>query len=277
MPYYVQRDFSGKVVTLYSHPAVQDDGFCLTEPDPLADDHPEILAFLAAQPVLPAIKMPTEAEMAVSNRQWEQSQEEARTLQKLMLAHFTSMSHLELALGALLQQLLNVQSPALHVARAIYFSIPGFDQRCVTVGKAVQQFVEDHMRADRAKYSELEHLAQSWSKVRDRLAEVRGVRNVVAHGSISMIQHGGRYQARLMAPVFDPIRVGNPLAKGSNPGLGVADLQAAMALMQHVARCVDRLNDSFTEFHKFGVAAVVKQRPRLEANLTALEKVGRGS
>ncbi|MGH8717853.1 MAG: hypothetical protein ACREV0_02765 [Burkholderiales bacterium] len=272
MPYYVQRDFSGKIVGLYASPAEQDDGFCLTDPDPLPDGHPEIVAFFEKHPA-PKMEMPTPEQWTEIHRQHEKNEEDIRKLGQLMLSHFHEISSLELALSGLLQQTLNIQGAALNVARAIYFSIPGFDQRCITVGKALQQFVEDHLNADRKRYAEMESLIGLWSRIGERLKDVRGVRNVVAHGSINLVPHGGKHNARLTAPVFDPIRVGNVMIKGSNPGLGPDELEKAIAVVRKVSRCVDRMNDTVTAFHQFGLEALLKTRARLEVNLQALESL----
>ena len=273
MPYYVERDFSGKVVGLCTNPSVQEDGFCLTDPDPLPDDHPEIVAFWKEHPA-PQFPMLTREQMEEASRQQEKNQEDVRKLERLMLAHFSHMSSLELALGGLLQQILNIQGNAQNVARAIYFSIPGFDQRCITVGKALKQFVEDHLNSDKKRYAELESLVGFWSRIGEHLNSVRSVRNVLAHGSISIVPHGGKRNARFTAPVFDPIRVGNLLVKGTNPGLGYDDLVKALAELTKVSLCVDRMNESITAFHQFGLDALLKKRARLEANLQALENLG---
>jgi len=45
MSYFVQRS-GGKIVGLYRAPQPQTDGTCLTDPDPLPDDHAEVVAFL---------------------------------------------------------------------------------------------------------------------------------------------------------------------------------------------------------------------------------------
>ncbi len=44
---YVQRDKNGVLCGLYANPQPQPDGTSLTEKAPLADNHPDVLAFLA--------------------------------------------------------------------------------------------------------------------------------------------------------------------------------------------------------------------------------------
>jgi hypothetical protein len=46
MAYYVQRNWQGEIVGLYSGPQPQADGTIPTETEPLPDDHAEILAYL---------------------------------------------------------------------------------------------------------------------------------------------------------------------------------------------------------------------------------------
>lgn len=54
MRYYVQRDTSGKVTGLYTVPQPQADGSVLTEPTPLPDTHPDVVAFLNPPPPPPS-------------------------------------------------------------------------------------------------------------------------------------------------------------------------------------------------------------------------------
>lgn len=72
MPYYVQRNFAGKIITLYASPAVQDDGFCLTDPDPLPEDHPEMIQFFAENPPPPGREI-TRAEVDRSRNEYEEN------------------------------------------------------------------------------------------------------------------------------------------------------------------------------------------------------------
>jgi hypothetical protein len=272
MPFYVQRNFLGKIVGLMANPSVQEDGYCLTDPDPLPDDHPEVVEFLKEHPS-PIIQPITQEQRLVHDKQYEENRENSEKLQRLMLSHFQQMADLELALGALLQAILNIKAPNSNVARAIYFSIPGFDQRCVTLGRAIEQFVHDHLQADKSQYDDISRIAEAWSKLQRPLKSVRATRNVVAHGSVSLIPHGGRHHARLTAPVFDPIRVGNLINKGSIPGLGVSDLQRAIILIRHVSMCADRINDCITAYHDYGLPALVEKCARLDANLKTLESL----
>ena len=42
--WHVTRDVSGNITGMYSNPRVEEDGTVLTDPTPLADDHPDIVA-----------------------------------------------------------------------------------------------------------------------------------------------------------------------------------------------------------------------------------------
>lgn len=46
MAWYAQRNASGNVIGLFANPQPQNDGSDLTDGIPLADDHPEVVAFL---------------------------------------------------------------------------------------------------------------------------------------------------------------------------------------------------------------------------------------
>lgn len=59
---YVSRDELGKVSGLYLCPQPQPDGTCLTKPEPLPDDHPEVVEYLNAQ--MKSQKRLTDGELA---------------------------------------------------------------------------------------------------------------------------------------------------------------------------------------------------------------------
>lgn len=270
---YIQRDLSGKINGVYTSPQPQPDGFCLTEPDPFPDDHPEVVAFLAQFERYDELHPYTKEDSDRRLREYEENQKEAENLRGLVLRHWGTWAHLEMTLSGLLQAVLHVQGPPNNVARAVYFSIPGFDQRCITVVKALTQFVDDHLEMDRKKYCDLEMLTNAWGRIGNFLTEAKKIRNAIAHGSVSYVPHGGRHNARITAPLFDPIRVGNHLRKGSNPGIGSADIEKSLQLLERLQWCIDRINESVSVFYQFGPEALPKTRARLEANLQALESL----
>jgi len=53
---YVQRDGGGAVVGVYENPQPQEDGSCLTDPEPLRDDAPEVVAFMERTARVPDIQ-----------------------------------------------------------------------------------------------------------------------------------------------------------------------------------------------------------------------------
>ncbi len=272
MAHYVQRNFVGKIITLYASPAVQSDGFCLTDPEPLPDDHPEIIEFFTTHPGPPARQITAE-EANSARKEYEKNKADTEQLQRLVLSLLHCWSSLELAMSGLLQAILNTKPPAMHVARAIYFSLGGFDARKNIVAGALNQFVEDHLSADAKKFGELKTLACAWGTIDAELSKARKKRNNVAHSSIAILRHGGKWQARLVAPVFDPIGVGNYLRKGTNPGMGTTDLEKAIALTNKVSQCVDRVHEAIAEFHEFGPQALPKKLARLTHNLQALHSL----
>jgi len=83
---YVRRNFIGKIIGVYTNPQPQPDGSCLTEPDPLPDDHPEVIAFLKDFPVLTQAYMTEEDFLREKNDQ-ERVEREIPQLQDLVLRH----------------------------------------------------------------------------------------------------------------------------------------------------------------------------------------------
>lgn len=50
MMYYVQRNQAGAIIVIYANPQPQPDGTCLTDPKPLPDTDPSVVAFLNQKP-----------------------------------------------------------------------------------------------------------------------------------------------------------------------------------------------------------------------------------
>ncbi len=61
---YVQR-INGIITGVYTCPQKQEDGSCLTDPDPLPDDHPEIVAY-REKLAIPAPKRLTDGDLATA-------------------------------------------------------------------------------------------------------------------------------------------------------------------------------------------------------------------
>ncbi len=269
---YIQRDFDGNIVGLYANPQPQEDGTCLTEPDPLPDDHPEVLAYRSAHPT-PEFVAPTKEEWEKIRLAQQEIEQDKKKLQNLMLHHFQWWAELETALSLLLQEILNIRPPGHNLARAIYFSLGGFDARMTMTTKALEQFIHDQVAADRKSNQQLETLGSLWGKMNSHMRGARGTRNNVAHGQIGNLPHGGKYHARLTSPFFDPIKQGNPLAKGSLPGMGTKDLEAAITLIRKLIGFVDRMNEAIRAFHQFGPKTFPETIARLERNLQAIESL----
>ncbi len=267
---YVQYDHAGKIVGLYSSPQPQPDGTCLTEPEPLLDDHPEVVAFRAAHPS-PEFPKPTLKEIEQSRLMMEKLEQDSKKLNNLMLHHFQHWADLETALSLLLQEVLNIPQPGINIARAIYFSLGGFDARTTVTTKALKQFIHDHVAADKKSNQQLETLQTLWGKSKNYMQQARVARNNVAHGHVCFLPHGGTYHARVSSPFFDPIKQINLIAKGTLPGMGEEELLAALELTRKLISFVDRMNEAVRAFHQFGPQTLPGTIVRLETNLRSLE------
>jgi hypothetical protein len=271
---YVQRNFVGKIIGLFASPAPQPDGTCLTEPDPLPDDHPEVVQFLAEHPMPESIsRMPTQQEMEEALKEHERLSSEQKQLQNLMLGHFQAWARLELALSGLLQIILNIQPPANQLARTIYFSLGGFEQRMTMITAVIKRFIDERVTDDKSN-SPLRKCIDLWVGVCEEMKAARRDRNTVSHGSLINLGHGGKRHMRVTAPVFDPIRVTGPLAKGTLVGLGIEELSLALKRVDRIAICVDCMNKCITAFHEFGPATLTGTIAVLERNLQEAQNLG---
>lgn len=263
---YVQRDFDGKIVGLYANPQPQEDGTSLTETDPLPEDHPEVALFRAAHPILdyPA---PTLQQLKQLQLAHDELKRDEKKLQNLMLHHFRIWAELETAMSLLLQAILNTPPPRNNLARAMYFSLGGFDARLTMTTKALEQFIHDHVAFDRKSNQQLEMLNALWKRISTEVRTAKLIRNNIAHGQIGSLPHGGKHHARLTTPFFDPIRQGNPLAKGSLPGMGINDLEVALKDLKKLIGFVDRMSEIIQAFYQFGSRTLPETIARLERNL----------
>jgi hypothetical protein len=271
---YVQRDFSGKIIGLFSYPAPQPDGTCLTEPDPLADDHPEIIQFRVDHSIPESLtRVLTDAEMKEIGKEQERLSREQTQLQYLMLNHFQRWAELELALSGLLQEILNIQPVGNALARAMYFSLGGFEQRVNMLTAVIKQFINEHAHSDKNS-SLLRECISLWAKICEEIKSAKRDRNTVAHGSILDLPHGGKRHLRVTSPAFDPIRVTGPLAKGTLVGLGIEELSHALKRLERVSICVDCMNKCIMNLHQFGSATLPETISVLEKNLQEAKNIG---
>ena len=271
--YFVERDIDGNVVGLTAHRTQQEDGTYLSDPEPFSEDHPEIVAFLGAHPP------PSQAQMKTTMEQFERMRaqqlvvdEEAKKLQQWMLNHFQAWAELENALSLLLQAVVNCPGSQ-NVARAMYFSLGGFEARYVMVTKALQQFVLDNLAKDETAHADLQTLVDVWGKTDPHMQTAKRSRNTIAHGHILTIPHGGKHIARLTAPFADPIKFSNLLVKGSLPGMGSEEILFAVTLIRKLHGVVDRTNEAIAGFYKYGPRSLPKTIARLELNLQAVQSL----
>jgi hypothetical protein len=137
---YVQRNFSGKIIGLYTNPQPQPDGTCLTEPDPLPDDNPEVIAFREQHPVPPSLLTPpSREEIKALHREYESNERELRELDNAILVHMKAWAELETALSALFYETLHIEPRSSRIPYVIYYSPDGFDARQKIVDKVLRQ------------------------------------------------------------------------------------------------------------------------------------------
>jgi hypothetical protein len=242
---YVQRDHKGNIVGLYAAPQEPVDGIPRTGPEPLPDDHPEVVAFLQKLEALhgPRPKpppMPTIEEMKRRTAEGERLKREHEEIKKAV-DHFNAIfAGLEIALSALLYATLNIRKS--QVAYAIYYSPTSFDARATLVDNALTQIISE---SDELKESELLSL---WQCVHANIAPARRLRNALAHGSQITLSIRGKQHARFAPLAFDVIRLGRPMAKRQIPGLTANDISAGAKKAQVVRDQIDIANRIITDF-----------------------------
>ena len=258
---FVQRNWRGEIIGLYSSPQPQQDGTSLTEPEPLPDDHPEVVAYRAKHPVPEGfLKPPTEQEhrrFAAMNKAAEKEHERIRR----NVTQFTiAFSGLETALSALLYAMLNIQKS--QIAYAIYYSPTSFDARAELVGNALIQLATEN--------KPLADLLEIWTTISDSIRQARNLRNAIAHSSPLTHSINGKLHARLSPPAFDVIRIGRRLAKRQIPGLSAHDIWEGIKKVRALDECVDCVNRLVAEFHD-GNPSLQKRYDALKRGLTKLD------
>jgi hypothetical protein len=261
---YVQRDRTGKIVGVYANPAPQPDGTCLTEPDPLPDDHPEVVEFFTKFP-LPKIVPLTDKQRQQMRREEEAQSAEFHELRNLMLNHFHVWSQLEMALSALLYVLLNIQPKSSHIAYAIYYSPSGFEARRKIIDDAVIQFIKEN--------PDIESLRNHWNDINRYLGLARNKRNIVAHGSPLKLTIRGKNYIRLAPPAFDVLRIWNKTTAGTIPGLSTKNLSDAICQVQQLQECVDSVNKFIDAFQENDSESLKERFLLLEANLKKIHNL----
>jgi hypothetical protein len=182
-------------------------------------------------------------------------EEAKKELEEWILKHFQVWANFENVLSILLQDIVSCPgSPS--VARAIYFSLGGFEARFTMVTKALQQFVLDNIAANSKENAALKKLVDVWGQTNAFVQAARKVRNIIAHGHVLSVPHGGMLQARVSSSFTDPINFGNLLAKGSLPGLGTDDVRRAALTLHRIGVVVGCTDEAIKAFYLHGPKAL---------------------
>lgn len=257
---YIARDFTGKIVGVYTCPQPQRDGTCLTEPDPLPADHPEIVEFMKGVPVITQAGM-TEDDFRREREDHDRMEKEIPLLQNLVLQHMQAWTQLETALSSLLHAAINIQPPSSLIAYAIYYGLNGFDARLTVVNNTIIQLLDEN--------KDLEQLRDHWTKIERKIVKAKFKRNSIAHGTIQKLIYGKpRKRRAVLSPLpFDVIRINRAIKSGEDPGMPVNELEAAVARVANLAYCVDGINIAISGFHQAGKDTLLKTLPALEVRL----------
>jgi DNA-directed RNA polymerase subunit L len=230
----------------------------LTEPDPLPDDHPEVVAYRNAHPIPQELLRPlTDAERQRNAQMQKQVEDEHEAIRNAVAAFNQRFSELEIALSALLYECINVKDRNSKVAYAVYYSPTSFDARCDIVENVVKQLAIEN--------KPLAKLTDLWTDVEGELNKVRRLRNAVAHSSPNTLGIRGKNHARMTAPPFDVIRVGRPIALGRIPGLTSSEIRDGIKTACWAIERIDDFNRAIAVFHEAG-------NPTLPEKLAALKR-----
>jgi hypothetical protein len=167
-------------------------------------------------------------------------------------------STLETALSTLLYAILNIRDS--QIAYAVFYSPTSFEARAEIVNNALIQIATERQP--------LAGVLPLWQTVRDKMQDVRRLRNAVAHSSQTTYGIGDKLYARLSPPAFDVIRVGRKRAKRQIPGLTSHDLWEGIKKIRWLSERVDDVNRLVTEFHD-GNPSLREKYAALEAGLRA--------
>src|SRR5262245_6351507 len=159
------------------------------------------------------------------------NEKEHEKLNGAILTHHRGWVQLELALSALLYEILRVEPRSSHLAYAIYYSPTGFEARAAQVNNALIQLISEN--------ASLAALEPRWSSLDRKINKARTMRNIVAHGAPNNLVLRGKTHVRLTSPAFDVIRMGRVVLKGQIPGIGVGDLITAVERLPRLIECID--------------------------------------
>ncbi len=248
---YVQRDSKGNITT--THATIQPG----RAEEELPDDNPELLAFYAMFP--PGfLTPPTEAEWAKIRANNKRLAKEHEKIRNSISLFNTSFSELEIALSALLYQILNILNS--RVAYAIYFSPTSFEARCEIVDNALREVIAENAELRNTEQNNLQPL---WDRIFKHVNNARKIRNTIAHGNPQTLVINGKSHARLAAPAFDVIRLNRKIAKRQVPGLTASDISGGIQTARFAHDRIDETNRLIASFHN--------DRPTLPQRFRELE------
>ncbi len=165
---------------------------------------------------------------------------EHEKLRGAIVAHQRGWAELEIALSALLYEVLRIEPRSSHVAYALYYSPTSLEARTELVHNALSQLFAENVG--------LAPLESLWKLTHRKIGGARTIRNTVAHGTPHTLSIGGKSYARLTSPAFDVIRVGRIVSKGQIPGISAQDLVTAVARVAQLMECVDDVNRAIVAF-----------------------------
>jgi hypothetical protein len=187
------------------------------------------------------IPIPSPEEWERINADFERLRQEHEKLREAILAHRNVWAELEIALSALLYEVLRVQPRSSRIAYAIYYSPTGFEARSTLVDNAVIQLI--------AENAGLAALGSPWRLLCRQVDRARSIRNAIAHGTQTTLHIGDKRYARLTSPAFDVIRVARIISKGQVPGISADVLSDAVKRARRLCDCVDDVNRAVASFH----------------------------
>jgi hypothetical protein len=161
-------------------------------------------------------------------------------LRGAIVAHQRGWAELEIALSALLYEVLRVEPRSSHVAYALYYSPTSLEARTELVHNALIQLI--------AENPGLTAIAPLWASTYRKIRRARTIRNAVAHGTPHTLSINSKSYARLTSPAFDVIRVGRTASKGQIPGIAAQDLVDAVTRVARLMECVDDTNRAIVAF-----------------------------
>lgn len=231
---FVERNWRGEITGLFAR--LQPD--CATET--LPEDDPEVVAFKAKHPVPENFLKPlTEKESQRMAQSHKRLENEHQALRNAIWAFNAAFNELEIALSALLHEMLHI--PGGQVAYAIYYSPNGFSARTEIVANVIQQMTMENQR--------LKDLLPLWSALYKDFRGTRETRNAIAHGMPITLAIRGKNHARLTSPPFDANRVGRHIHQGRVPGLTASDITNGVKKTQWLTKRIDDVNRLFAAFH----------------------------